>query len=959
MKPIADRESEVSLLEKAVESAASGHGSTVFISGEAGMGKSALCEHFSGIAKEKGFEVLKGWCFPEYLKPYLPMENALKPLGISHLFRTAVPPRVERIFLISRAGILLSSVGEENEAVDDDIFTGMLSAVGHFVRDSMEAMAGEGSLDVLGYGGMRIIMEKGELCTIAAVISGKENEYLINDLRYALDRVHEEYGELLDGDASMDEIEGSADILKEIMESGKYAGEELTDDPKLRMGSIMDNVSLAISRHAGSKPILLIIEDIQWADSASLSLFHYLSRNIRESKVLLIGTYRPEALSEGDAGKSIEMMLSEGLAEEIELGPVPEKELEYFILERIKDRDDAEEIAQRISSESGGNPLFAVEILNAILEGGPDARIPKRIKAMVSARIEQLSEDEREILEAASVLGNQFTAGILSMMLEKRKILILKSLRRMREKGIVEETAGTYRFGNPAVRELLYSDMGEELVRAYHEIAAESLESMGDADHASLGYHYYRAGIASKAVPELLSAAEEAIKNYSNREAVRLLQYAVEMTEGESALKAHKMLAEAHIGTGDYEKALDALANAEKLGAGAEIKRMKAECMNQMGNYEESLRTISEAMKTADETEKARLMLVEGNVLYRKGDYEGSRESLSSAMRILEFADESRALANALRAVGNIHFSRGEYPEALSCYEKAYKTDESDLSGRAMSLNNMGVVNVRTGDYRKAAEYFTEALKIREKIGDRWGVAMSLNNIGLIHLERGEYADAIARFEKAMNMRERIGDIDGMAASMNTMAMAYAETGDIGKAMELYERASSIKEELGDRDGLSEILAGMGRAYGYAGDFDKAEEILNRSISVCRETENRKMLAYGLCALAEARIGCGKDTDELMEELRPLAEDIGAREISAWYLRLKGIRARREEGMRYLKESLELFTEMGRKADMGKTLYWIGKLRGEKGEEEISAARSIFEECGMENWVKKSRLFGG
>jgi len=231
--------------------------------------------------------------------------------------------------------------------------------------------------------------------------------------------------------------------------------------------------------------------------------------------------------------------------------------------------------------------------------------------------------------------------------------------------------------------------------------------------------------------------------------------------------------------------------------------------------------------------------------------------------------------------------------------------------------------------------------------------------MGLIYLEKGDYSDAIDHFRKAMEIRESIGDNDGMAASMTTMAMAYAEMGEVDRALELYEKAMAIKEELGDRDGMAEVLGGMGRAYAYAGNHERAEDALRRSMEICREPENRRMLAYDLCALAESGMESGKDVGEMMEELESMVDDIGAREVSAWYLRLKGVYAHMngEDGMPFLKESLELFREMGRKGDVGKTLYWMGKIKGKEGENEMREARKIFEEHGMKRWEERLKDF--
>ena len=1008
MGEIADRKREIALLKNAMESAENGAGRTVFISGEVGMGKSALCDLISEKAGERGFQVLRGWCYPEYLKPYLPVENALKPLNISHLFQSLSPPRIERLFLIAKSGILLKSVGKE-DGMDGDIFTGMLTAVGHFVRDSMQMLGGdEGSLDVLGYGSMRILIERGELCSIAAVISGKENEYLIGDLQRALEEIHERYGDVLrEWDSDMDKIAGTEEILGEIVESGKYEGIDYSEeDPKLRKGSIMDNVTLALRRHSRSHPILLIVEDLQWADSSTLSLLHYLSRNIRDSRILLIGTYRPEDVPEGSALlNTISLMMSESLLDTISLGPIDEGELMEFLIKRMgKAR---ESMARKICEESGGNPLFATEMLNSVLESGTEEGIPempRRMRDIVLGKIQRLSEEEREMAEAAAVFGEDFNPDILSKMLDRKKIEVIKAMKRMKKMGIFQEKEGKYRFRTPKIREILYEEMGEDLAGAYHELAAQCLEESG-ADSSTLGYHYFMAGIYDKAIPHLLSAAEEAMKKYSNEEAERLLGYVLRATEDgrweQERAKALENLGEIYMRYGRFPEAIEKFQEALDIseeGSGRLMGRM-AEAYQQMGEYEKALETVKNAEKIADISEKGRLMILEGSILYRKGEYDHAMEVLERALRFLEEHGNERDMASAIRSIGNIHYARGEYEKAMEYYQRSLSVSGEDLPGKAMSFNNLGVVNVKLGNYDEAAEYFKQALKIRERtgdqwgiamflsnlgvvhsesgdyekamhyfqrslkirerIGDRWGEAMSLNNIGLIHLEKGEYRKAVEHFERALEIRRSIGDRDGMAVSMNTLGMAYTELGDLEKALEMYEEALKIEEELGDKGGVAEILAGMGKIHGLRGEYDMALEYLKRSTEISLETEDRRMRGYALCCIAEMEMERGGDTD--ISELESLVESLNSMEMRGWYLRIKGIHMGLhgdvESAIENLKKALEIFEKMGREGDVGKTLYWLGVVDGKK--EHVKKALEIFEKLGMKIWERRAKEFMG
>ncbi len=1015
-----DREDELERLEGALTAAYEGNGEAVFISGEAGTGKSALCNRLSEKAEKRGFRVMRGWCFPEYSKPYMPLEKALEPLEISHLFEGPAPPRIESIFLIANSGILLTSVEREESEMDGDIFTGMLTAVSYFVKDSLKTMAGEGALNVLGYGGMRIIMERGDVCSMATVISGRENEILLEDMKEALKRVHREYGEVLrDWNNDMESIRGAREIIESLLKSGKYVGVDYSiSDPKLKKGTIMENVTLALLRNSEKTPILLVIEDMQWADSSSIALIQYISRNIRDAKVFLVGTYREsEARENSGLFEALGQMNMEDLVDEIKLRPLGREAIGEMVKKRMPGIENSDMIVKKVFEESGGNPLFASEMLDMIAKGIKEGirseeigrlETPKKIREMIRNRIEKLSEDEIELLEAASVLGQEFTGSMLSGMLGKRRIEVLKELRRLeRHENLIEERDGKYRFENPKIREVLYEDMGREMAQAYHEMAAQSLEDMypESPDHSMLGYHYYMAGIPEKAIPNLLKAAEEAKNKYSNEEAVRELSHVLELAKGgrwkEERRKALEMLGEVYIIIGKYEEAIESLKEAEEISERPEksrILRKISEAYEHMSEYDEALKVLERAKEIAEGIEIGRIHLSEGNVLYRKGEYDRARLSFEKSIECLKkHGAEAEEISTPIRALGNIYYSNGEYDKALENYKKAL--DAGKLSGKAMSLNNMGVVHVRLGEYDKAAEYFREALKIREKIGDRWGTAMflsnlgvvksesgeydeamdyfkksleirekigdrwgtamSLNNIGMIHLEKGEYRSSLVYFRKAMDIREKIGDRDGVASSMISMGMAYLELGDAKKSMELYSKALKIKEEMGDREGIAEALNGMGRAHTLEGDGKKGEEFLKKSLKLSEEVDNKRMVAYNLCSLSELYLDTGNPdgVEQCCSRIQDILGQLKIREMDAWILRIKGMlsydKGDTKKAKEYLKKSAAISREMGRKGDMAKSLGWLGMVLGERGREFTEEALVVFRENGMKWWEKR------
>ena len=141
MAKLIGRDMEMGLLRKTLNAVMSGTGRTVLISGEAGIGKTRIAEECIELARAMGFRVLRGWCMQGSLEPYVPIREALRSGGLEELLAgDEVPPRLEALYLVSKGGILLAKHERTSGTMDSDIFTGMLTAVTQFIKDSVSQM---------------------------------------------------------------------------------------------------------------------------------------------------------------------------------------------------------------------------------------------------------------------------------------------------------------------------------------------------------------------------------------------------------------------------------------------------------------------------------------------------------------------------------------------------------------------------------------------------------------------------------------------------------------------------------------------------------------------------------------------------------------------------------------------------------------------------------------------------
>src|SRR3989475_1730453 len=233
--PLIGREAELSSLLEHLERARSGHGSTVLVSGEAGIGKTRLVEELKVIAQSMGVLVLAASSLDERIRPYMPFVEALRSGGLENLL-VEHAPRIEGMYLLTDTGLLIKSVVRADRTnLDSDVFAGMLSTVGNFVGDSLAKLRLEESKDTmrrLDYGDYSILLERQNHTILVAVVTGTETEFLVDDMGETLAEAERTFGgRLKTWDGDEEAVSAVADLMVPLLD--KYDGASLgNQNPK-------------------------------------------------------------------------------------------------------------------------------------------------------------------------------------------------------------------------------------------------------------------------------------------------------------------------------------------------------------------------------------------------------------------------------------------------------------------------------------------------------------------------------------------------------------------------------------------------------------------------------------------------------------------------------------------------------------------------------------------------------
>ncbi len=323
---------------------------------------------------------------------------------------------------------------------------------------------------------------------------------------------------------------------------------------------------------ARATPVVLVLDDLHWADRPSLLLLRHLGRSPVEGPLLVIGTYRSGELDGNTALQDALADLRHQPVERLHLEGLSTSDVATLVSWRTG-HAASDELVQMIERHTRGNPFFITEVLRNLTESGalsvrdaravwdlasPDVIIPEGISSVISRRISRLGDLGRRVLEAASVAGTVFQSHVVADVVSVDAESLLDVLDAAVRAQLVSEVPGaaaTYSFAHPMVREVLYHELTVNRCARLHQRVGEALERIdhAGASSAELARHFLSAqsgATADKATAYALDAAEQAMRQRAYEDAVALFDAALDRLPTGDAAQRRRVLsrrAVAHI----------------------------------------------------------------------------------------------------------------------------------------------------------------------------------------------------------------------------------------------------------------------------------------------------------------------------------------------------------------------------------------------------------------------------
>ena len=331
----------------------------------------------------------------------------------------------------------------------------------------------------------------------------------------------------------------------------------------------------SFERIAAKTALLAIIEDVHWADAATLELVSYLSGTLDAMRLLVVATYRDEDVhADHPALAAIAKISRAAHVGRVHLAPLAGPDLRTFIDEALSGVILPNDIRRAVARASEGNPFFTEELLKSAVErengregDGGDRTLPATVRAAVMERLRPLAGAERGVLAQAAIIGRTFDVELLRLTLDLPLESVLAVLQRARTFQLVEEETPTiFRFRHALTRDAIYGDFLAMQVRPMHRRIALALEGMPDRDATinSLAYHWWAAGDAVQSARYNEAAGDAAARLYAHQDAIESYERAFESAEPASRDRARilEKIARRHVSMGFNDLALRTFARA-------------------------------------------------------------------------------------------------------------------------------------------------------------------------------------------------------------------------------------------------------------------------------------------------------------------------------------------------------------------------------------------------------------
>jgi class 3 adenylate cyclase/tetratricopeptide (TPR) repeat protein len=750
------------------------------------------------------------------------------------------------------------------------------------------------------------------------------------------------------------------------------------DDPQRMREALFSASRAVIEAITRRRPVVLAIDDIHWADEGMLDLIDHLARWVR-GPLLLVCLTRDELLERrpgwGGGRRN---------ATAISLEPLTAEETRELVAALMPDYhfgdgrnrgriNGGAQLVPQVAERSGGNPLFAEEMVNRLIEEDTveAEALPSTVQSLLAARLDSLDRLERRLLLHASVIGQTFWEGSLEGAAREEGLDLGRTLAALQEKDLLSPSPGSrlagqreYAFKHVLIRDVAYGMLPKSVrCRKHVEVGEFIRERAGERVDAFVGLiaeHYARAaalgsdaGLDEEALAELQAQALEALEAagdaaaalYSNAEAFERYTAALELSEalppgdlariGEKQGDVALRMGRVDTAVAVWERCLDYHRSQEDLARVADLHRKvgaalwhKGERRASIDNYQRGIDLLKDGPPCI---ELVRLYEEAASLYMHTGDNMLAIYASEKALRLAERLGEARVVSRAHGIFGRVFGRIGDSEKARENLERSVAlARESDRSEAVRALLTLGYhLEVSEADYEGAADAYREALEIAQEVGDLPSQVELHASLGELAVENADWEEVERATEASSGLAEREG-LDGkLCFPYMLRGVLHWRRGDWQEAIESFRRSHELGEQVGRSEVAFNALHWLALTLWESGDLAAAETELARALDICEragliaqsvEAISARAVVLALSGRAEQARAAAEEANRLADRLHYPVGDAAKAEAAGACAEDPAAAAE------LMDEARRRWRELGRPLDAARCLLVQGRL---------------------------------
>ncbi|MEJ2736141.1 MAG: protein kinase [Anaerolineae bacterium] len=681
-------------------------------------------------------------------------------------------------------------------------------------------------------------------------------------------------------------------------------------DPQAEQQRLFESVVTLCQTLAERAPLLLVLEDVQWADGGTLFLLRHLARRSRSAafRLLIVLTYRDVDLDEPCCLDDVLIDLDRlRLTARIKLARL-DREQTRDLLATMLQEEISDQFLEGIYRETEGNPFFVEEMCKALIEDGRLYReggrwhgpamdqvlLPQSIKMVVQSRVSRLPAEAQATLGLAAVIGREFDFDTVLKAGDLDEEVLVDALEAAERAQLIDEVGAdsavrewagreVFRFAHKLTMTALRESVSGLRLRRLHRRVADAVKALHPDDSScleALAYHYGEAGDEEIALSYSIRAADRARRVYANEEAIRLYSEALDLMPDDHSARFGVLAARSQVydvvahREAQHADTMEMLALADQLND--DVRRCDALiALADLYLETESLRAREPAQRAIAIAQALGDPVREGHALRRLGqearyryDYPQSRSALEAA------AVRFRKAGLIGEAAGCLHFlsltlgEQGEHSAALEAAEEALALSRTagDRRQEATSLRRLAIVYNRF-DHAKALPFAEEALALHRALGDRSEEWRALNVLGVITGWLGRLEETRAYLLQSLELADSTGSSTGVRhAVINMLWSYYQRRGEYEAALLFLDEQLTRAHLAGDEVLVGHLHSQKPFFLALLGQYTAALELVQALLPTLEELMGQAIVSRYLSFMGRMQAGLG-DYDQARQSL--------------------------------------------------------------------------------------------